>query len=74
MSGEGEDVDYLDDLLEQALDDFQENELHTKAQAIQQNTDEESVSRVDKDAENTEKLQDLLSNMNDPKFGRTLTT
>lgn len=77
MSGEDEDVDYLDALLEQALDDFQENELNAKAQAVQQNKDEDdeaAVTVANKDFENTEKLQELLSNMNDPTFGRTLTS
>lgn len=64
----------LDALLDQALDDFEDQELLNKANILQAEHDEEEAHKkqLDRDAANVEKLQELLANMEDKKFGATL--
>ena len=64
----------LDAILDQALDDFEEQELKDKAAVLQHGEDEaeEERRRQDRETENEAKLKSLLVNMEDPKFGQTL--
>jgi len=66
----------LDALLDQALDDFEDQELQDKAARLQADNNEEEAQKkqMDREAANVEKLQDLLTNMEDKKFGKTLST
>jgi hypothetical protein len=66
----------LDALLDQALDDFEDQELKNKAADLQADHDEEEANKKarDREALNVEKLQELLANMEDKRFGHTLST
>ena len=55
-------ADDLDAILNEALDDFQDQEMKAKVAAVE-NGDESQKLKEEKEAENVRKLQELLANM-----------
>jgi hypothetical protein len=68
----------LDSLLDEALDDFEKQELEDKAREMTSSIDQSSnVMSNDSHAQRraeAEKMKGLLDQMNDPRFGATLQT
>jgi hypothetical protein len=66
--------EYLNAILDQALDDFQEQQLQEKVSKVVDNVSDDDTTAIDKEAENAKRLKELLANMEDPKFGHILTS
>ena len=67
-------ADGLDSILDDALDDFEQQEMAAKIADMAATADIDGLS-ADADAERraeTEKMQNIMNQMNDPTFGRTL--
>jgi hypothetical protein len=65
--------EFLDSILEQALDDFEVADMQKKVNETQNlQQDSSAANHVDREAENLAKLEDLLVNMEDPRFGSVL--
>jgi hypothetical protein len=65
----------LDSLLDDALDDFEKQEMEDKAREMTSSIDQSShVMSQDQRRAETERMKGLLDQMNDPRFGATLQT
>jgi hypothetical protein len=67
----------LDRLLDDALDDFERQEMEEKTQYITSSLDSSSSHQMNSEIERKEeieKMRGLLDQMNDPRFGSTLQT
>mmetsp|Transcript_5603 Transcript_5603/g.5795 ORF Transcript_5603/g.5795 Transcript_5603/m.5795 type:complete len:320 (-) Transcript_5603:18-977(-) len=78
MSSKKAAVTDLDSILDQALDDFDEQELNTKVQNVAKNRDEDqpddgtSLSSEEQRIAELENMRKLLSELDNPSFGPTL--
>lgn len=70
---------HLDDILNDALDDFEEQETKDKIAEMASVSEmkDSTMSQADKEKEKLEemrKMENIMSGMNDPRFGNTLTS
>lgn len=70
---------HLDDILNDALDDFEEQETKDKIAEMASSSEiqDATMTQADKDKEKIiemQKMEKLMNNMNDPRFGSTLTS